>query len=222
MSVTWTIVSIGCLSHNRFWNEPAPRRIAHATTTLIRDDRQCILVDPGLPPEVLRSLLDQRTGLTPESVDVVFLTSFRPVHRRGLALFPRAAVLMSEAEIEAVRAHLDEFASRDNLEPDVRRMVAEEQALLGRIEPAPERLTPAVHLFPTPGPTPGHASLLLVPPTRTVAIAGDAVVTRDYFEHGMVFEPCFDVEQARQSLAEIVEIADLIIPGHDNLIVVGG
>jgi glyoxylase-like metal-dependent hydrolase (beta-lactamase superfamily II) len=55
--------------------------------------------------------------------------------------------------------------------------------------------------------------------TATVVVAGDAVVSRDHYEHGQVLEQSFDLAQARSSLAELAEVADQLIPGHDNLFV---
>ena len=223
MSVSYSVVSIGTLSRNRFWNENQARRPAHATTTLLRDGNQTILVDPGLPGEVLAHRLDERTGLTPDQIDVVFLTTFRPVHRRALPLFEKATWLMHGPEIEAMRAHLTEMIERARTEPDeIVRLVREERTLLERFRPADDRITPNVHLFPTPGITPGSAALLVPLPMRTLVIAGDAVVTQDYNEAGRVFEQVADVELARESLTELVEIADEIIPGHDNIFRVMG
>ncbi len=220
MPVTFDVVSIGCLSHNRFWNEPAPVRAPHATTTLIRDEEQTILVDPSLPVELLVHRLGERTGLTPDGVDRVFLTSFQPIHRRGLSAFDRAEWLMYEDEIEAYRGHLMQVldAEREG-EPEEIEVVRQELAVLERIQPAPERLTAQVHLFPSPGVTPGSCSLLLATPTTTIAVAGDAAINRDYLEHGRAYERCNDAEQATASLGELVEIADQIICGHDNVVV---
>src|SRR5205085_7669243 len=97
-----------------------------------------------------------------------------PVHRRGLALFDKAIWLMHEPEIEAMRHHLAQMTERARTEPDeIMRLLREERALLERIKPAPERLTPGVHLFPALGVTPGSAALLLPAPMRTIVIAGD-------------------------------------------------
>ncbi|MFQ6048219.1 MAG: MBL fold metallo-hydrolase [Phycisphaerae bacterium] len=206
MAVSFDIVSIGCLSRNRFWNEAQAVRPAHATTVLIRDAGKTILVDPSLPGELLARRLDERAGIKPEQIDCVFLTCFRPVHRRGLGLLSEADWLMGSGEIEAVRAHLEGLvrsAEQAGQAPDS--LVRDELSLLRRIKPAPEKLTRYVHLFPSPGPTPGSCSLLLVPATTTVVVAGDVIVTRDYYEHGRAFE--------------LMELADQIIPGHDNLFV---
>jgi glyoxylase-like metal-dependent hydrolase (beta-lactamase superfamily II) len=223
MSVSFDVVSIGCLSHNRFWNEPQPIRTAHATTTLVRDVDVTILVDPSLPAEILSHRLGERTGLKPEQVSCVFLTSFQPVHRRALSLFGGADWLMYEKEIEAYRDHLSGLlAAESELGAEQAALVRQELSLLERVRPAPDKLTAQVHLFPSVGVTPGSASLLLVPPTRTIAICGDAVINRDYLEHGRAFERSHDVTQAAESLAELIEIADEIVCGHDNVLACHG
>jgi len=234
MGLSYTVVSIGALSRNRFWGETEPRRPAHATTTLVRDENTLILVDPALPDTVLAQRLDERTGLQPGRIDVVFLTSFRPVHRRGLGLFPDATWVMYELEIEAVREHLDQLSSSLGHSPagpggshgveqsEVGELIGQERAILKRIGKADDKLTRRVHLFPSTGVTPGSAGLLLTEASRTVAIVGDAVISRDYFEAGRVYEQVYDLEAAQGSFRDVVEIADLVIPGHDNLFVVAG
>lgn len=225
MSLSFSIISIGTLSHNRFWEENVVKRSAHATTTLIRDGNTSILVDPGLPVPLLTHFLDERAGITPDEVEAVFLTCYRPVHRRALPLFDGADWYMYEPEIEAVRAHLQEMSDRsqdDTDEQSVEQLVSDELSMLDRIKPAKDKLTERVHLFPCQGVTPGSAGLLLVEPSRTTVVAGDAVVNRQYFDTGQVFEQVADVEAAQDAFREIVEIADEIIPGHDNIFTVPG
>jgi glyoxylase-like metal-dependent hydrolase (beta-lactamase superfamily II) len=219
MAVTFDVISIGCLSRNRLWNEAKPVRVPHATTTLVRDGPTSLLVDPSLPPQALEKLLFDRTGLTPDRIDMVFLTCFRPVHRRGLDLFAGKEILMGEQEIESVRRHLDETEENGPDDPEVLRLIQSEREYLNGIRPAPDRFTPQVHLFPTPGPTAGSCSLLLVPSMRTIAIVGDAILTRDHLEAGMILEQSHDAEAAKDSLTELLEIADVIVPGHDNVVI---
>jgi glyoxylase-like metal-dependent hydrolase (beta-lactamase superfamily II) len=220
MAVAFDVVSIGCLSHNPFWNEKQPVRAAHATTVLVRDRSEAILVDPSLPGEWLADRLGERTGLKPQDIGCVFLTNFRLAHRRGLALFDRADWLMGDDEIEAARDELERMAaSARNQDASGDRVGEGDLALLRRIKPAPEKITARVHLFPSPGPTPGSCSLLLLLPAATAVVAGDVIVTRDYYEHGRVFEQCYDVRKAQECFAELAEVADQIVPGHDGLFV---
>ena len=59
--------------------------------------------------------------------------------------------------------------------------------------------------------------MLLLLPRATALICGDAVATVEHLQQGKVLPGCFNVDQARESFAEAVEIADLLIPGRDNL-----
>ncbi len=213
----YRVISIGTLSHNPLWSEAQPLRTAHATTTLIRSKDQVILVDPSLPAPVLEARLGERAGLGAEDVTDVFLTNFRPAHRGGLERFDKARWWISEAEREAIGVNLvQQFEQQED--EQVHEILRHEIALLQRCQAAPDRLAEQVDLFPLPGYTPGMCGLLLTPAGSTVLIAGDAVATADHLEAGRVLESSYDLAQSRQSLAEAVEIADLIIPGHDNLL----
>jgi glyoxylase-like metal-dependent hydrolase (beta-lactamase superfamily II) len=216
---------MGTLSRNRFWDEKAQKRTAHATTTLIRDENELILVDPSLPAQLLTHFLDERSGLTPDQITTVFLTNFRPVHRRSLALFENARWLMHQPEITAMEQHLEEMelkVSESDEGQQVDQLISDEQKLLERIQPAEEKITPQVHLFPLKGITPGSAGLLLAFPSRTIMIVGDAIVNREYYEAGQVYEQVADANEARESFMEVLEVADEIVPGHDNLFSVVG
>lgn len=214
----YRVVSIGTLSCHELWNERGSPRTAHSTTTLIRSGGRVIVVDPGLPPVVIAARLHERSGLEPSAVTDVFLTNFRPAHRRGLAAFPDARWHISEAEREAVGAHLVAQLRESTGDEQARRLLEEEISLLQRCHAAPDRLAKQVDLFPLPGFTPGTCGLVLSLANSTVLVAGDAVATVEHLEQGRVLRNCFDAELARQSFLEAVEIADLIIAGHDNLV----
>lgn len=216
--VRFDVISIGSLSRNLLWNETAPTRTAHSTTTLVRIGQRHILVDPGLPPTALKARLYERTGLSTDKIDTVFLTNFRPSHRAGLALFPEATVWIHEVEKQAMSAHLDRLlAETDDL--DQAGILRQEIEILDRTRPAEDQLLPQVDLFPLPGYTPGTCGLLLSLPTLTVLVAGDGVPTQDHFLSAQVLPDSYDIRQAGESMREVYEIADLIIPGHDNLFI---
>lgn len=220
MSVTFDVISIGALSRNPFWGETQPVRTSHATSTLVRDGGTSILVDPSLPPEALEHRLSERVGIKPAQVQAVFLTTLRPAHRRGLPLFEVADWLVPPAELDAMRQHLAKLVSslkQSGKWPDP--MIVDEIGLLQRCKSAPEKLTANVHLFPAAGVSVGAAGLLIAAPLTTVVVAGDAVISREYLERGQPYEESYDIDQARESLADILDIADQIIPGHDNLFV---
>jgi len=216
-SIRLDVISIGTLSRNRLWNEGQPVRTPHATTTLIRTGKRTILVDPGLPPQALGARLYERTGLKPESVDTVFLTNFRPAHRAGIALFPKAKRLIHELEQQATAQQLRQLIDGAPDEDLDRKILTEEMDLLESLRPADDKLAPGVDLFPLFGYTPGTTGLLVAAPAYTALIAGDAVPTLDHFLAGQVLPDSQDIRAAQESMREVYEIADLIVPGHDNL-----
>jgi len=199
------VIAIGSLAKNKYWNEKVPQREEYATATLVRSGDAAILVDPGWPAEVLRSGLFYRAGLEPDAVTHVFLTHFDPAHRQGIGLFPKAVWWMYAEEIAYAEAEpaADATAGR----------------VLSRMKAAPDKLAPGVDLFPTFGHTPGHTSLLVYTPTETTILAGDVALTRDHFEHGDLGEGPWDLEKAKASFQDVVEMADTIVPAHDNLFV---
>jgi glyoxylase-like metal-dependent hydrolase (beta-lactamase superfamily II) len=213
------IISIGTLSRNRLWNESTAVRTPHATTTLIRTARQTVLVDPGLPAQALGARLYERTGLKPQAIDTIFLTNARPAHRAGLSLFPKARVLIHELEQQAaqnqLRALIDEAP-----EEDIDRAAMErELQLISSFKIADDKLAEHLDLFPLFGYTPGTCGLLVTTALTSTLIAGDAVPTLDHFLAGQVLPESYDIKAAQESMAEVYEIADLIVPGHDNLFV---
>lgn len=217
MPVRLDVISIGTLSRNRLWNEAERVRTAHATTSLIRAGKRHILVDPGLPPPALAARLHERTGLRPEQIDTVFLTNFRPAHRYGLPLFlEHAKVYIHEREQQAVGQYLQGLMGQAPDEDVDRKTLADELKLLESLTPAPDKLVDQVDLFPLFGYSAGTCGLLLAAPTSTTLVAGDAVPTQDHFLAGQVLPDTQDVEAAQEALREVYEIADLIVPGHDN------
>ncbi len=76
---------MGALAAHPLRDEKTPVRLGHGTTTLLEIPKaeQRILVDPALPPDILKSRLQERAGLTPGAITHVFLTSF------PLVLYPR-------------------------------------------------------------------------------------------------------------------------------------
>ena len=216
-SVRLDVISIGTLSRNRLWNETQAVRTAHATTTLIRAGKRNILIDPGLPPPALAARLYERTGLRAEQIDTVFLTNFRPAHRQGLPLFEKAKILIHEREQEAFSAHLRRLIEEAPEEDLDRVTLADELKLVESLKTPDDQLAEQVDLFPLFGYTPGTCGLLVAAPTYTALIAGDAVPTLDHFLAGQVLPDAFDIPAAQDAMREVYEIADLIIPGHDNL-----
>jgi glyoxylase-like metal-dependent hydrolase (beta-lactamase superfamily II) len=213
------IISIGTLSRNRLWNESAAVRTPHATTTLIRVGKRSVLVDPGLPAQALGARLYERTGMTPDQIDTVFLTNAHPAHRGGLSLFTKAKVLIHELEQLASVAQLQRMIDGAPEEDIDRAVMQRELQLVSSFKIAEDKLADHVDLFPLFGYTAGTCGLLVTTALTSTLIAGDAVPTLDHFLAGQVLPESFDIKAAQESMAEVYEIADLVVPGHDNLFV---
>lgn len=220
MSVSFRVISIGALGAHPLWGERGEVRPAHATTTLIDAGKARILVDPSLPPAVLLPRLEERANCKPSAITHVFLTCLHPVHRRALASFDSARWFVSTLERELIGVPLvAKFKEAHEAgDHDLAQLLHKEIEVIERCEPAPDRLEIGVDLFPLPGVTPGLSGLLLPLLTSTVLIAGDAVPTQEHLEQGQVLTHCHNLAQARESFAEAVEIADLIVAGRDNLL----
>ncbi len=197
-----TIVNIGCLSMNRFWGEKERVRTGTATCTLVAAAGTNLLVDPSPQPEELERLLFDRTGLKPDRIDAVFLTHHHGDHRYGLDLFAGARRLMAAAG-------LAEWRERS---PD-------DAAVIDAFEPAAGRLPPGLRLLPTPGHTAGHCSLALGSPWGTLVVAGDAVMTPDFFAAEEGYHNSVDPAAAAETIRRIKREAALVIPGHGNILI---
>lgn len=217
---SFRVISIGAMAAHPLWGEKGEVRAAHATTTLIDAGSLRILVDPSLPAKFLVPRLHERAGIDPAAITHVFLTSFHPMRRRGLDAFAHADWVIAEMEREMVGADLvSRFHEAHGAgDAEVARLLKEEIDRLERCRAAPDHLTPGVDLFPLPGVTPGSAGLLLALPRLTVLVAGDAVATEEHLGAGQVITPCFDIDQAKSSLTEAAEIAEVIVCGRDNAV----
>jgi glyoxylase-like metal-dependent hydrolase (beta-lactamase superfamily II) len=217
MTVEYTIISIGTLSMNRLWGEGQPVRTSHATTTLVVEGKRRILVDPSLPGPALAARFFERTGKGLDTITDVFCTTLRPVHRRSIEALPAANWWTGPGELEAYREHLEGLqGNMERLAQDDKALVDADLRLVNRFKPAPDKFGEQVSLYPLFGPSPGSAGLLLTPSTSTVIIAGDAALTTEHVARAQVWEGCFDCNAALDSLKDLLELADVIIPGHDN------
>lgn len=222
--MAYRVISIGAFSRHplRLSDSARPERPGHATTTLVVEGDAAVLVDPGLPPPILLPRLVERAGLEAADITHVFLTSFTAETTRGLAAFEGAQWLIAEAEREAAGMPLAltlKKAAEEGADRDVIEELERQVGLLMRCEAAADSIAPRVDLFPLPGVTPGLCGLLLAEQRQTVLIAGDSVPTVEHLEQGKVPDTAHDLDKAKESLVEAIELADLIVCGRDNLVV---
>jgi glyoxylase-like metal-dependent hydrolase (beta-lactamase superfamily II) len=198
--ISWAILTIGHLSANPFWGETERRRTPLCTCTVLRTAAGLVLVDPSLPHPQMRELLFNQVGIDTQAIAHVFLTHFHGDHRYGLDAFPDATWWMPPSEAE-------HWAGRGN---------TLEQRILARLQPADGELFPGVRTLALPGHTPGLAGLAFLWRGQRVVVAGDGVMTEQFFWAREGFHNSTDVEQARASIDVLARDADIVIPGHGN------
>jgi glyoxylase-like metal-dependent hydrolase (beta-lactamase superfamily II) len=196
MSRRFDIITIGNLSRNRYWgeSEEQPRRSALCTCTLVTIDNYRILVDPSCEVQMAFEL-DRRTGLKPAKIDAVFITHEHGDHHVGLINFPAARWLAGPQVANAINA-----SGHYRI----------------RIEPVTGEIAPGLTIIPTPGHTMSHRSLRFDCDGFAVLIAGDAVMTRDFWNERKGYFNSVDAALAAQTITELSAWADIVIPGHDN------
>jgi len=221
---------------------PVPRRTA-VNTFLIHAGGRVALVDTGCGDAMaatagrLQSNL-AASGVRPEEVDAVLLTHMHPDHSNGLAdakgraLFPRAELVMHEAEWshwhdDAAMARADETARERNFH------AARDQAA-----PYRDRLRlfkggevfPGVTAMPFPGHTPGHSGYMVASGSDSLLIWGDIVHVPEIQVPRPEVTMAFDVDPA-QAEATRRRVFDMVwtdkqaftgmhlhFPGHARLL----
>jgi glyoxylase-like metal-dependent hydrolase (beta-lactamase superfamily II) len=198
MVTRWDVITIGNLSRNRYWgeNDAVALRPALCTSTLIRLQDLILLVDPSISTiELMKAELDRRTGLKLESIDVVFITHAHGDHYAGLGHFTQAQWCAN---------------------PQVATHINSTQQYSKTIDAVTEELLPGLEVISTPGHTLDHHSLRFHCEGLDVVIAGDAVMTQDFWRESRGYHNSVDVELATQTIRQLTACTDIIVPGHDN------
>ena len=162
---------------------------ARSSVTLIKTERGWIIVDTGQvgdEEEILKALAD--LGLEKSDIDIIVNTHSHPDHCANNRLFSRAKTIYP----------------KDG-----------------------ELIAPGVRALATPGHSPDSISVLVdaaihpprgdgtAPATRIVVIAGDALPTLGNFQKRVPPAVHYDRALAVASMNKIIEMADMVIPGHD-------
>ena len=195
----WDIITIGNLSRNRYWGESdeRPLRAGICTCTLVRGRGFRLLVDPSIEDrDRMLSELDRRTGLKPGAVDAVFITHHHGDHHFGLRHFPGAQWYAAPGVADAING--------------TGRYEKAVQAAEGSL------FDGAVELVPSPGHTPEQHSLRFYCNGLAVVVAGDAVMTREFWADRRGYFNSADFDLAARTIDALTAIADIIVPGHDN------
>ena len=195
----WDIITIGNLSRNRYWGESdeRPLRPGICTCTLIQGRTFRLLVDPSLEnADRMTAELDRRTGLKPDAVDAVFITHDHGDHHFGLRHFAGADWYAAPGVAQAINA--------------TGRYEKKVQAAEGSL------FAEAVEIVPSPGHTAEQHSLRFYWDGLAVVVAGDAVMTREFWADRRGYFNSADFDQASRTIDALTAVADIIVPGHDN------
>lgn len=168
--------------------------LASSSTTLVEDSGKKILVDPGINRKLLLEKLLEN-DLTPNDIDIVFMTHYHPDHVFLASMFEKAVI-----------ADGDTVYEKDN-------------------ETGYEGKAPGTNLevVLTPGHAHEHASLFVKTGKGNIVIAGDVFwwtdeerQKTDNLEALIKKEDPFtkDLPALKESRKKLLEIADYIIPGH--------
>ena len=166
---------------------------ASSTVTLIITEEHNIIVDTALPRESAQIVhaLSAR-GLSVNDIDYVINTHLHGDHIGNNGLFLKAEFI----------AHAKEFPAR----------LANVTVIEGEFA-----VCENVRIIETPGHSYGSISVVVEVPGRskTYVVAGDALPIRDNYLQWVPPGIHFDPNIALASMEKIVDLADIVIPGHD-------
>lgn len=208
---SFDLIVIGHLKWNPYFNErpdqPPRGDPSTCTSTLICGTEKNgqpyrLLVDSTLrnAAEDYYFDLNRRTGLAPEDITHCFITHEHFDHQIGASYFPEARWMAAEPVAEKLvhSAHIDGK----------------------RVQGVRGEFLPGLFALPLPGHTDDLHGLAFICDGFRVVVAADGVMTRAHYrEETTMFER--DAVQAMMSIRHLKEIADLVVPGHDNVIVTG-
>jgi glyoxylase-like metal-dependent hydrolase (beta-lactamase superfamily II) len=188
------VIKPGILIRDRFGNILDAR----STVTLVRNDDLNLIVDTGLSSErnsILKALNELQ--LNPDNIDFVINTHSHADHTGNNTIFSEATFII----------HRDEFSVQNGKLNCI--FISKE-----------DHTIPGITAIETPGHTHGSISLLLsgqmLDFQGTFAITGDAIPILDNFLKWVPPGINYSTNIALNSMKNIIDKADYIIPGHDK------
>lgn len=82
--------------------------------------------------------------------------------------------------------------------------------------PCPSQISNNISMIKTPGHCPGHISVVFNDGGKVVVASGDAIPTKNNYIERVPPRLHTDRAEAMKSFYKIIEIADIIVPGHDE------
>ena len=199
----YDILVVGHIRWNKYFGESPDKPRggpSTCTSTLVRGEGYVLIIDPTLRlmPDDYYFDLNRRTGLRPEQVTHLYATHDHMDHHAAFNYFPNAQWLAAAPVAEILRAskHIDG----------------------SRVQAVQGEFLPGLVAVPILGHTLSLHGVAFIHQGKKIIVAGDGVMTKNHFrDNTTMYET--DAAMAAQSIMNLKESADLIIPGHDNLIV---
>ncbi|GHV69004.1 hypothetical protein AGMMS49928_09980 [Spirochaetia bacterium] len=227
--VRWDALVFGHLFWNRYFGESAdkpPRGIPSTCGSVLIRGKDAegrdyaLIVDPSTrhSPAEYYFDLNRRTGLSPEAITHCFVTHHHFDHWHGLAYFPQARWFTGPGNAALIAGAIKQSADResgDGLPPGI---PAE------KLEEVSGEFLPGLSALHLPGHTAELHGIAFTSGGKRILIAADAVMTACHFrDRALEFQndPAL-ITKGAATIENIAESFDLVMPGHDNLIVVPG
>jgi len=172
---------------------PSGSYVASPSTILIRDSGNTVLVDPGSNRKLLQEAMSAH-GLTPDGIDLIYLTHYHLDHLLNIGLFPDN--VLADAWATYFRDGYTAFKG-----------------------PLPGT---SIRILLTPGHAAEHSSLIVKTERGRCGIAGDVFWWDDRLEQKTTFQSllalpdpyALDRVALRESRLKLLQETDYIIPGH--------
>jgi len=210
---SWDMIVMGHLRVNTYFGEsyddPPRGDPSTCTSVMVRGkDTEgkpyVLIIDPTvrLKTEDYDFDINRRTGLHLKDVTHCFVTHHHFDHYEALPYFP-GAKWMAESTVADIIKQENKI--------DVSTMIGINGEFL-----------PGIAAVPLPGHTDNIHGVAFLHNNKKVLIAGDAVMSRHHFQYETTdFQPDPGKQKvAAETIKMMKENYDIVVPGHDNLIVV--
>jgi len=161
----------------------------------------------GMRRNILAALA--RAGVRAEDVDIVALTHVHWDHVQNLDLFPKARIVLAADELDSIQGE----AARDLVTPAWTKHLFGDRAL--PVTPG-DSIIPGVEIVDAAGHTAGSLAYALRVDGRLAVITGDALPWAEVGRQQRSALVFWDLERSQETIARLVEMADVLYPGHDR------
>jgi len=211
---SWDVIVMGHLRVNIYFGEsfddPPRGDPSTCTSVMVRgkdfDGKPYVLlIDPThrLTAEEFYFDINRRTGLHKEDITHCFVTHHHLDHYEALPFFPDAKWIAAKPVADILHA--------ESKVVDVSSLVGVEGEFL-----------PGVFAVLLPGHTDTIHGVAFTCDGKKILVAGDAIMSRHHFEHETTeYQPDPEKQKiAGETIRSMKESFDIVVPGHDNMVVV--